>query len=142
MSFSIPIAADHAGIELKSRIIEHFKNLEFEDLGPYDSKSVDYPDYADLVVKKIEANKKLKGILICGSGIGMSMRANKFKFIRAALVWTPELAKVTRQHNDANILCLPARFISLDIALECVENFFATEFEGGRHCTRVDKISL
>lgn len=134
------IASDHAGFELKSLIL---KNLEgpFEDLGPFSSESVDYPDFAHLLCEKIVASfDKRFGILICGSGQGMAMSANRHPEIRAALCWNEEVAKLSRQHNDANVLCLGARVVDANLNLKIIKSFFEASFEGGRHQKRVDKI--
>lgn len=140
----IAIGSDHAGFELKSVLINHLKNkgFEVEDFGCYSSESVDYPDFAHPVCNSIEEGKNQMGVLICGSGNGISMAANKHKGIRAALSWTPEIAELGRLHNDANIVSLPARFITTEQAIEIVDVFFSTNFEGGRHQRRVDKISV
>jgi ribose 5-phosphate isomerase B len=135
----IPIASDHAGFEMKNAIIEALK-IDFEDMGTYSPESVDYPDYAQKVVMAIKEKPELKGILLCGTGNGMQMTANKYGFIRAALCWNAEIARLTRKHNDANILVLPARFISREDAIKCVEVFFSTDFEGGRHLIRLEKM--
>lgn len=136
------IASDHGGWVLKEKIKSHFSNIEWVDLGPSEeTQSVDYPDYADLLCKKIEPHSNHpQGILICGSGQGMAIRANKFPHIRAALVWSAESSKLSREHNDANVLCLGGRLLPLNTALECVKIFLETPFEGGRHSNRVKKI--
>lgn len=136
----IIIGSDHAGFQLKKYIIENFKNALFEDAGTYSEESVDYPDYAKKVCESIQSNKFQKGVLICGSGVGISISANKFHNIRAGLCHVPEIAKLSRQHNDANILCLGARFTDSSTAIECLNEFLRTEFEGGRHLRRVEKI--
>jgi ribose 5-phosphate isomerase B len=139
----IPIGADHAGYELKEVIKTYLesKGLAFKDFGCDSTASIDYPDYAHPVASLIESNPGMKGILICGSGNGISMTANKHQGIRSALCWKKEIAELARLHNDANILTLPARFISKEEAIEMVDVFFETAFEGGRHQNRVDKIS-
>jgi ribose 5-phosphate isomerase B len=138
----IAIASDHAGFELKELIKDHFKNnYKFLDYGTTDASSVDYPDYAALAVKAIEDKQVEQAILICGSGIGMCIAANRNKNIRAALCNTPELASLARKHNNANILVLGARFVTQATANQCVENFLTTEFEGGRHQERINKLS-
>lgn len=152
------LGADHAGHELKEKIKRELilksstLKIEVEDLGPFSTESVDYPDYADLVAKKIHGFQLVQspndpiplpaqvGILTCGSGQGMAMRANKYPHIRAALCWNEESAKLSRQHNDANILCLGGRLIDHDLALKIVEIFLSTSFEGGRHARRVHKM--
>lgn len=139
----IAIGGDHAGFAYKQAIVAllESKNIEVEDFGPFSEDSVDYPDFVHPVAKKVEAKEADLGILICGSGNGVAMTANKYQSIRAALCWETELAALARQHNNANILCLPARFISLDLAKEMVETFLREDFEGGRHERRVNKIS-
>lgn len=139
----IPIGCDHAGFEMKQVIIEHLKGkgFEFDDKGCYSLESIDYPDFAHPVANQVEFTPGMKGILLCGSGNGISMTANKHQGIRSAICWTPEIASLARQHNDANIVTLPARFISMETALEIIDVFFSTEFEGGRHLNRVNKIA-
>ncbi|CAG5076247.1 ribose 5-phosphate isomerase B [Parvicella tangerina] len=139
----IAIGSDHAGFKLKARIIDLLTTAgnEVEDFGCFSEESMDYPDVAHPVCESIEGKQNEMGILICGSGNGISMTANKHQGIRAALCWTAEIAELARLHNDANILSLPARFITEEEALNCVNTFFKTEFEGGRHQRRVDKIS-
>ena len=138
----ILIGADHAGFELKNKIKKYFqKSYDFRDVGTFSEKSVDYPDFANELCKR-KIDEKLKfGVLICGSGLGMSMVANRHKNIRAALCLNEEMAKLSRQHNDANILVLGGRIIKHNIALKCVDKFLSTEFEGGRHIKRIDKLS-
>jgi ribose 5-phosphate isomerase B len=141
----IVIASDHAGFELKETIIKHIVNKAIntvEDFGPYSDDRVDYPDFAHKLSSAVENNDFDLGILICGSGNGISIAANKHKGIRAALCWNEELATLSRQHNNANVLSLPARFIEVDIAIKCVDAFLSAEFEGGRHQLRVDKICI
>ena len=139
----IPIGADHAGFNLKGKIIQFLesKGFEVKDFGCFSEESIDYPDFAHPVAEMIEQNTGMLGILICGSGNGINMTANKHKGIRSALCWNAEIAALARQHNDANIVALPARFISEQEALEIVETFLGTAFEGGRHQHRIDKIS-
>ena len=139
----IVIGCDHAGFELKGKIINHLleKGFDVEDMGCYSEDSIDYADYAHPVASKVEENLEVKGILICGSGNGINMTANKHQAVRSALCWTPEISKLAREHNDANILTLPGRFVSEELALEIVDVFFSTEFEGGRHLNRINKIS-
>jgi len=139
---NIPIASDHAGFELKQFIIANFKNMDWEDCGCFDLSSVDYPDFAHPLATYISEHPDEKGVLICGSGNGMQMAANKHPNVRAALCWSKEIAVLARAHNDANILVLPARFISQTEAVEIVSVFLKTSFEGGRHANRVGKIDL
>lgn len=137
------LGSDHAGFALKQRIIQHLDALgqEVHDFGPFAADSVDYPDFAHPVAEAV-IQKDTIGILICGSGNGVCMSANKHAGIRAALCWNVELATLARQHNNANVLCLPARFIDEKTALDMVGAFLATPFEGGRHSNRVQKIDL
>lgn len=139
----IAIGCDHGGFEHKSAIAEHLKARGFEvlDCGIYENKSVDYPDIAIKVAEKINDSTCQLGILVCGTGIGMSMAANKVKGIRAAACSDHFSAKYTRLHNDANILCLGGRVIGIGTALELVDLFVDTEFEGGRHINRIQKIA-
>lgn len=139
----IPIGADHAGFQLKETLKEYLssKGYEVNDFGCFSEESIDYPDFAHPVAEMVEQNDGMLGILICGSGNGISMSANKHQGIRSALCWKTEVAELARLHNDANILTLPARFISEKEAIEMVDVFFSTAFEGGRHQKRVDKIS-
>ena len=139
----ISIGADHAGFDLKAKVIKHLegKSIDVKDYGAYSTESVDYPDFAHPVATDVENGKADLGIVICGSGNGINMTVNKHQGIRSALCWLPELAALARQHNNANVLALPARFISDDIALQCVDEFLNASFEGGRHTRRVDKIS-
>jgi ribose 5-phosphate isomerase B len=139
----ILIASDHAGYDLKKQIELFFKDeFTWIDFGTFSTKSVDYPDFIHPLAKAIEEDSSKKGVIICGSGNGVSMVANKYKNVRAALCWKTEIAVLARQHNDANILALPARFISQEDAYEIVNIFFSTPFEGGRHQLRVDKINI
>jgi len=137
----ILIAGDHAGVELKAYLIANLKPLDFVDLGPATSQSVDYPDYAEKVASSISKNPKQFGILICGSGVGMCIAANRHPHVRAALAWNSEIAKLSREHNDANILCLPARFISPEEAVAITRTWLETSFSGeSRHVNRVNKL--
>jgi len=142
MSLKIAIGGDHAGFQYKKEITDFLKSkgAEVKDFGPFSESSVDYPDFAHPVAEAVEKKEADFGILICGSGNGVAMTANKHKDIRAALCWNAELASLARQHNNANVLCLPARFIDLTVAKACVENFITVPFEGGRHLNRVEKI--
>jgi ribose 5-phosphate isomerase B len=139
----IPIGADHAGFTLKETIIKHLesKGHDVKDFGCFSEVSIDYPDYAHPVAEMVENNSGTIGILICGSGNGINMTANKHQGIRSALCWKKEIAELARQHNNANIITLPARFITEEEAIEMVDVFLATEFEGGRHQNRIDKIA-
>ena len=139
----IAIGSDHAGYEYKAELINFLeeKGFQVKDMGAYDSKSVDYPDFAHPVAYAVEKREVSAGILICGSGNGVAITANKHQGIRAALCWTAEIARLARQHNNANVICLPARFVDVAAAKEMVEAFLCTDFEGRRHQNRVDKIS-
>ena len=138
---NISIGSDHAGFEYKSTIIKNLstKKHKILDVGPFTKDSVDYPDFAHLVAKEVLAGKKY-GILICGSANGVCMTANKHKNIRAAICWNTETTKLARQHNNANIICLPARFITIEKSLELIKIFLNESFEGGRHLKRIQKI--
>jgi ribose 5-phosphate isomerase B len=135
--------SDHAGFELKVELIKYLesKGFEIKDFGPYSDERADYPDFAHPVALAVENKEVDLGIIMCGSGNGINMAANKHQDIRSALCWEPELASLARQHNDANICALPARFIAVEKAKEIVDSFLSHEFEGGRHAGRVDKIS-
>ncbi|MCL4112841.1 UNVERIFIED_CONTAM: hypothetical protein GTU68_005526 [Idotea baltica] len=139
----VAIGNDHAGTEYKLAIIGLLKSMNIEVInhGTDGTDSVDYPDFIHPVANDVESDKVNFGIIICGSGNGASMTANKHQKVRSALCWTKEIVQLAREHNDANILSLPARFISLPQALEMVQTFFNTKFEGGRHERRVEKIS-
>ncbi len=139
----IPIGSDHAGFELKTYLIDTLsrEGFVFEDFGTHSTDSVDYPDYIHPVASAVNAGTYEKGIVICGSGQGANMTANKYPGIRSALCWDLEQARLSRQHNNANILALPGRFIDFDVAAEAVKIFMHTAFEGGRHSRRVEKIS-
>lgn len=138
----IAIGSDHAGFYLKEDLIKYLeeKNIEVKDMGPFDDGRVDYPDYGHAVGHEVIDNKMDFGIVICGSGIGISISANKVKGIRAALCSEPYSARLARRHNDANVLAMGARLIGHDMAIEIVEAFLDEEFEGGRHINRVNKI--
>ncbi len=144
-NFQLPIAigSDHAGFGYKKQLISFLQSKGYQllDLGPFDENSVDYPDYAHPVASAVEEGKAACGILLCGSGNGVAITANKHAGIRAALCWQAELATLARSHNDANVLCIPARFVSEALAQEMVEQFLVTAFEGGRHQNRVQKIA-
>ena len=138
------IGTDHAGFEVKPFVIEYLqkKGIEVEDLGTYSTESVDYPDFAHKVAEAVLANEGTKGILICGSGIGMSLAANKHKGIRAALCHDYYTAEMARRHNDANVLCFGARIVGLGVIESILEAWLNHEFEGGRHERRVKKIDI
>ena len=138
----ILIASDHAGFKLKEIIKQYLskKKIKVVDLGPSKLTKVDYPDYAHKLSKKINLNKKLTGILVCGSGIGMEMTANRYKNVRAVLCYNQKSAKLSRLHNDSNIITLGSRLLSKKNALNCVGIFLKTKFEGGRHSKRIKKI--
>lgn len=141
-SIVIPIGADHAGFELKGQLINYLESegYQLKDYGCFSEESIDYPDFAHPVAEDVLTDSEKLGILICGSGNGINMTANKHQGIRSALCWKKEIAELARQHNDANIIALPARFISFEEAKEMVDTFLTTSFEGGRHQRRVDKI--
>lgn len=143
MMQSIAIGCDHAGFTLKEKIKNTLLNHghEVKDFGTHSEESTDYPDFAHLVASSVEKKEFDLGILICGSANGVAMTANKHQNIRAAICWNEELASLARQHNDANVLCLPARFIEVSLAEKIVDRFLNSSFEGGRHGRRVDKIS-
>ena len=138
----VAIGSDHAGYELKEIIKKYLVDIGIvaEDLGPFSEERADYPDYAHLVANEIENKKADYGILICGSGNGINIAANKHQGIRSALCWQADIAKMARLHNDANIIALPARYINIEEAINCVDIFLTTDFEGGRHIERVKKI--
>jgi ribose 5-phosphate isomerase B len=138
----VAIGCDHGGYEIKELIKDSLTKcgLEIRDFGCYTNNSVDYPDIANDLCQSIEENEYEVGILICGSGNGINMVANSHSSIRSALCWKPEIATLARQHNDANVIALPGRFISDEDALSCVYNFLQTDFDGGRHEKRVNKI--
>jgi ribose 5-phosphate isomerase B len=139
----IAIGADHAGFDLKEKLREWLTNNGFDhkDFGTTNSSSADYPDFAHPVSLAVEKKEFELGLLVCGSGNGVCITANKHQGIRAALCWTEELASLARQHNDANVLCLPARFISEELAVKILDRFVSSSFEGGRHERRVGKIA-
>ncbi|HXB40977.1 MAG TPA: ribose 5-phosphate isomerase B [Bacteroidia bacterium] len=139
---TLHIGCDHAGFELKEQLKKYLseKGHKITDHGCYSSERADYPDHAHKVANAVSADEKSLGILICGSGNGINITANKHKGIRSALCWMPEIASLARQHNNANIIALPARFIDLKTASACVDAFLSAVFEGGRHAYRVNKI--
>lgn len=138
----LAIGGDHAGFQYKAMLIDMLKEAgwQVEDKGTYSEESTDYPDYAHPLATMVEEGTAAVGILICGSGNGVCMTANKHKGIRAALCWNDELASLARQHNNANVLCIPSRFVSEDVAKQMTDTFLSTTFEGGRHEKRVSKI--
>ena len=138
---SIAIGGDHAGFEYKKILIDFLKEHTVKDFGTYSTDSVDYPDFAHPVASAVENNEFDLGILICGSANGVAITANKHQGIRAAICWNGELAELARSHNNANILCIPARFVSTELAKEITFKFINSTFEGGRHANRVSKIS-
>jgi len=140
---NIAIGGDHAGFKYKESLKKWLENkgYTFKDFGTYSSESADYPDFAHAVATAVESAEFDLGILVCGSANGVAMTANKHQGIRAAICWNEELASLARQHNNANVVCIPERFISSDLAEKIVDRFLHTEFEGGRHERRVGKIS-
>ncbi len=137
----IAIACDHAGFEYKELIKKYLENnYEIEDFGTFSKDSVDYPDFVHPAATSVEKGENEFGLLICGSGQGVAITANKHQQIRCALCWMPELAELARQHNNANMIAIPARFIAAELALDIVQKFLNTDFEGGRHQNRVSKI--
>jgi ribose 5-phosphate isomerase B len=143
-NLKIAIGCDHAGFLLKQKLKELLLELghEVKDFGTDSTDSVDYPDYVHPLALSIEKKENNLGILICGSANGVAITANKHQGIRAAICWTEEIAALARMHNDANVLCIPARFVSIEQAQEITKTFISTSFEGGRHQKRVDKIKL
>lgn len=139
----IAIGGDHAGFAYKELLSAHLRaqGHEIEDFGPHSEASCDYPDHAHPLAQAVEEGRCERGILICGSGVGVSIVANKHQGVRAALCWRNEIAALCRQHNDANVIALPARFVSIEEAQQMVDTFLSTPFEGGRHQGRVDKIA-
>ena len=142
MAEKIPIGADHAGFALKERLKAELEALGFEpvDVGTYSAESVDYPDYAKQVASQVGEGTITRGVLMCGTGLGMSYAANRFAGVRAAVAWTPEIAELARRHNDANILILPAGFVREEQGVEILRRWLEAPFDGGRHKRRVSKI--
>ena len=138
----IPIASDHAGVELKRRLAARLAELgyEVEDLGTDSAESTDYPDFAHPLASRVSTGEARRGVLLCGTGLGMAYVANRYPRVRASVVWAPEVAALARSHNDSNVLVLPARFVDDEQAMQILETWLATEFEGGRHGRRVEKI--
>lgn len=143
MAVKVPIGGDHAGFQYKEaiKVMLEEKGFEVVDFGPHSEDSCDYPDFAHPLAKSINDGEFERGILICGSANGVNMVANKYANVRSAMAWETELADLARTHNDANVVALPARFISIDLAKEIVNTFLTTDFEGGRHTRRKDKIA-
>lgn len=141
---TIGIASDHAGYALKQFVKQYLeeKGYAYKDFGTFSEESCDYADYAHPLAEAIEAGSVYPGIAICGSGEGIAMTLNKHQGIRAGLSWIPEIAHLIRQHNDANVLVMPGRFIDTDMARKIMDEFFATDFEGGRHQARIDKMKI
>ena len=139
----ISIGCDHAGFEYKeaTKLWLQQKSYQVYDAGTYSLDSVDYPDFAHAVASSIESGDAAFGILFCGSANGVAITANKHQQVRAGICWENDVAKLSRKHNNANIICIPARFVALSLALEMIENFMTTDFEGGRHANRVNKIA-
>lgn len=142
MAETIPIGADHAGFQLKERLKAELRRLGYEalDLGATSPESVDYPDFAHPVASRIERGEARRGVLICGTGTGMAIAANRHRGVRAAVAWTPEIARLSRQHNDANVLALPARVLGEEEAVAILRAWLEAPFEGGRHARRVTKM--
>ncbi len=143
MAKKIAIGGDHAGFEYKGKLIQKLEELGYEvkDFGPFSESSVDYPDFVHPLSSAVENGDYELGIVLCGSGNGVAITANKHQGIRAALCWNEELAALSRQHNKANVLAIPARFVSYELAEKMAQTFLTTDFEGGRHQNRVDKIA-
>ncbi len=144
MDKKIGIACDHAAFDLKEFLVGYLgsKGFEVVDFGTHSEESCDYPDFAHALGQAIDNGELVRGIGLCGSGEGISMTLNKHQSVRAALCWAPEIAKLSRQHNNSNVLCMPARFITNDEALEMLNIWLETEFEGGRHQRRLDKMPI
>lgn len=143
MSETIPIASDHAGVEMKDRLVSELKKLGYnpDDLGSKDAEQPDdYPDYGHAVAKEVSEGVAKRGILLCGSGVGMDIVANRYPGVRAALAWEPMIGELSRRHNDSNILVLPARFMTDEKGVETMKTWLDTKFEGGRHERRIKKI--
>ena len=139
----IAIGCDHAGFDYKEDLVKflHEQGLNVKDFGTHSKDSVDYPDFAHAVANSVEKGEACAGILLCGSANGVAITANKHQQIRAAICWNVPIAELARQHNNANIICLPARYVSIELSRQMVEKFLSTEFEGGRHANRVGKIA-
>jgi ribose 5-phosphate isomerase B len=142
MPEQIPVGADHAGFALKERLVQELRRLGYEplDLGAHSTESTDYPDFAHPVAEQVEHGQAKRGVLLCGTGLGMAYAANRHHGVRAAVAWSPEIARLARQHNDANVLVLPARFVTEGEGVEILRAWLDTPFEGGRHARRIQKI--
>jgi ribose 5-phosphate isomerase B len=142
MAETIPIGADHAGFELKNRLVAELKELGYEpeDIGTHSADSTDYPDYAHRVADEVARGQARRGVLLCGTGLGMAYAANRHHGVRAAVAWNPEIARLAREHNDANVLVLPARFVTEPEGIAILRTWLDTPFAGGRHARRVAKI--
>jgi ribose 5-phosphate isomerase B len=142
MTTKILIASDHAGFELKEKLERALGEMGYDvqDLGTDSAESTDYADYAHPLAQKVSAGEVQRGVLLCGTGLGMSYTANRYPHVRAAVAWNPEIAKLAREHNDSNVLVVPARFVSEALGIEILRAWLDTPFEGGRHARRVDKI--
>jgi ribose 5-phosphate isomerase B len=142
MAERILIASDHAGFELKEKLERALGELGYDvqDLGTNSAESTDYADYAHPLAKRVSEGEVQRGVLLCGTGLGMSYTANRYPHVRAAVAWNPEIAKLAREHNDANVLVVPARFVNEALGVEILKTWLDTPFEGGRHARRVDKI--
>jgi ribose 5-phosphate isomerase B len=140
----IPIGADHAGFKLKERLKQELAAMGYEplDLGTRSEESTDYPDFAHSVASQVERGQVARGVLLCGTGLGMAYAANRHRGVRAAVAWNPEIATLARAHNDANVLVLPARFVTEEMGLQILRAWLTTPFEGGRHARRVAKIEM
>ncbi len=140
----IPIGADHAGFELKERLVKELEALGYEpeDVGTHSTASTDYPDYAHQVADQVARGEVQRGVLLCGTGLGMSYAANRHHGVRAAVAWNPEVAKLSREHNDANVLVLPARFLTQGQSVDILRAWLETPFDGGRHTRRIAKIEV
>lgn len=141
---NIALGSDHAGFLVKEKIKEYLKdiNVGYKDFGPFSEESVDYPDFGHQVAKALNDDSFSFGVVICGSGNGINMTVNKYSHVRSALCWDVELADLARKHNNANVIAIPARFVTADKALSIFKKFLESEFEGGRHLRRVEKISF
>jgi ribose 5-phosphate isomerase B len=141
---TIPIASDHAGFELKQKLVGELSRMGYavQDLGATSDDPSDYPDFAHPLAKEVSDGEAKRGILLCGSGIGVDIVANRYPHVRAALAWKSEIAELSRRHNDSNVLVIPSRYVSESEAVDMMRRWLTTEFEGGRHARRVDKIDM